>query len=191
MRGTDPPRFLRRLRSNQTTRSQSSARVPASPSVPQAIDALTGSDPAARAAALEFAFRDGDHPEARLTSEDDERVAKVILRATERGPLEASELIGLVGRCRGSLRHQAVLFTLAESIDERGIGDANLGFLLSTVGSMESAPSGEESAAFVRLAGAIGRARLIQELDEPGPRRLGAIRLLVAERSTGFVAGGS
>jgi hypothetical protein len=178
MSGSDPPRFLRRLRSNRTTRSQSAPHVPVGPSVTQAIEALAGPDRGARAAALEFVFRNGDRPEARLSSEDDERVARVILRTTDRGPLEASELIGLVGHCRGSLRQQAVLFTLAASIEQRAIGDADLGFLVSTVGSMESAPSGEESSAFVRLAAAIGRARLIQELDEPGPRRLGAIRLL-------------
>lgn len=171
------PRFRGRARERRGSTADA-IRPEAQPPVAAMVDALAGPDRGARARALEYVFRNGDGPKPELTAAEDETVARVILRATDRGPLDPAELIGVVGRCRGSLRQQAVLHCLRDSIAQRPLGAADLAFLLTTVAAMESPPAGEEVEPFSRLAAAIGRDTLIPVMDEPGPVRLGAIRLL-------------
>ena len=181
MASTDVPRVVRRQRSEQPGHAPAPYRSATDPSLEHALADLAGTDRAARAGALEFVFGTGVRP-LQLTDEQDETVARVILRTTtDSGPLDPSELIGLIGNCRGTLRQQAVLYALGTSIGRRPIGDADLGFLLSTIGAMSSPPDGLEADPIKRLVDVIGRTRLVQAMDEPGVKRLGAIRLLSAE----------
>ena len=181
MAPTDAPRSRQRQRSEQLGPAPTPYRSATDPSLEHALADLAGADRAARAGALEFVFDNGGRS-LQLTDEQDESVARVILRtSTASGPLDPSELIGLIGNCRGTLRQQAVLYALGNSIGGRPIGDADLGFLLSTIGAMDSPPDALEADPFKRLVDVIGRTRLVQAMDEPGVKRLGAIRLLSAE----------
>jgi len=66
-----------------------------------------------------------------------------------------------------------------ERMSAQGIGVDDLGSVLRAMGTQRY-PGVTGLPGLATLARAIGRPRLIQALDHPGPLRLGAVRLLLA-----------
>jgi hypothetical protein len=64
-------------------------------------------------------------------------------------------------------------------LDLAGIDD-DVDAALDTVAALPYPPEPRERQVLAALAARIGRGRLFEALDEPGPRRLAAVRLLSA-----------
>ena len=104
MGGPGTPRFLRRLRSEPPANRR--VLFPRRPGLPcrRLSQALAGTDRGARAGALEFVFRNGDRPDGHLTPQDDETVARAILRTSD---TRAARAIGADRPSRQLPRHAA------------------------------------------------------------------------------------
>jgi hypothetical protein len=109
----------------------------------------------------------------------EEVVSKIVRNATDSNALAAAELIPLLLSPRPAVR-QTALEALQSLVAESGIEDRDLDALLLTIAGMDWDAAAAERSGFAALVSALGRARLIRALDEPGKRRLGALRLLVS-----------
>jgi hypothetical protein len=100
--------------------------------------------------------------------------------ATEKVARSASfaELLHEIGvDDQPAVRPQA-LAELAAVVGKDGIDAAQLASLLEALVRVELPPGSEEAVRLGAVARAVGRRRLIAAFDVPGPRRLGAVRLL-------------
>lgn len=113
---------------------------------------------------------------------DEVRAAAVRLAAA-RGGRDHLVPLGAAAERRWPLTQEAVLETLPGLLAADAIHEEELALLLEAVATMDSPPLGPERARFAQLARCIGAQRLIPALDLPGPKRVGAARLLLEEGS--------
>jgi HEAT repeat protein len=120
-----------------------------------------------------------------LRDPDDRVRAAMVRLAAQRGRPAIPLILPLALGRRWPMAQHVALEVLPEIIDEPdAVSEEDLLSLLTAMASLEPPPFGSERAAFGAIARAVGRDRLVDEVDRPHPRRLGAVRLLVAEEST-------
>ncbi len=113
--------------------------------------------------------------------EDGVRAAMVRV-AADRCPPAAPLIVRLAVRRRWPMAQFAALERIPVLLGgEPALAEVNLETLLSGVAAMEPPPMDSERPALAAIARSIGHDRLAGELLRPGPRRLGAARLLLME----------
>jgi HEAT repeat protein len=119
-----------------------------------------------------------------LRDPDDGVRAAMVHVAAERSPAAAPMVARLAVRRRWPQAQFAALERLPVLLDAvPELAEENLETLLSGVATMEPPPLEAERSSLAEVTRSIGMARLAIELDRPGPRRLGAVRLLLMEGS--------
>jgi HEAT repeat protein len=113
---------------------------------------------------------------------DEVRAATVRLAAAQDDP-DLDLLCPMVAARRWPLTQQTALDVLPGLFHRGPADDRALDALLTAVASMESSPIGDERSGFGRLTRSVGIDRLIESLDLPDDRRLGAVRLLLEDGS--------
>lgn len=123
---------------------------------------------------------------ARALKDPDDRVRATAVRiAAAHGGPAAPLLLPLMTARTWPLAQQTALHTLPHLVaapDALTPRDVNR--LLEAVAGLDPPPFGAELQGFSTLARALGIDRLIEQLDAPDRRRIGAVRLLSAEGST-------
>jgi HEAT repeat protein len=118
-----------------------------------------------------------------LTDPTDEVRSEAVGLEAARSDPDLIELASLVAGRRWPLTQQAAFQVLPVLIgrhqDPSGAADA----ILLAVAEMDSSPVDEERDGFLALVRALGRSRLVEALDLPDERRLGATRLLIEDGS--------
>jgi HEAT repeat protein len=180
---TDPAR-RREAIAHLSERKLSSAEVEA---IGRVI--LADPDPDVRVAAVRALARAPDDPplglvERALQDPDDAVRAAMVEVAAARCRPASPVIVRLAVRRRWPLAQMAALRHLPEVLEAvPARAEENLETLLSGVASMEPPPLESERPALAEVARAIGSDRLMSELVQPGPRRLGSVRLLLMEGS--------
>jgi HEAT repeat protein len=155
-------------------------------SIPAVAGLLHDPERTIRVAALEALAARADKVDASAVRQtlgdpsDEVRAAAVRLSAA-RTARDVPEVFSLVAERQWPAAQRAALQALPRSVSMSGIRDLELQVMLEAVAEMDSDPSPSEHAGLSALAGSVGRARLVEALDAPGPRRLGAARLLLQE----------
>ena len=122
-----------------------------------------------------------------LQDPDDEVRAAAVELAVRRGPQDLEPLVPLLAARAWPLTHRTVLHHLPEVVASSVVDDDTLARVLDAVGQMDPGPSDDERLAMSRLAHALGIQRILGSLSGPDVRRLGAVRLLVDDRSPAVV----
>jgi len=144
-------------------------------------------DPEIRALAVQALGRaTGELPlrvvEQGLQDPEDGVRAAMVRVAADRCPPAAPLIVRLAVRRRWPMTQFAALERLPVLLGaEPALAEVNLETLLSGVAAMEPPPMESERPALAAIARSIGNDRLAGELLRPGPRRLGAARLLLME----------
>jgi HEAT repeat protein len=113
---------------------------------------------------------------------DEVRAEAVALEAARSAP-DPAELAPFVAARRWPVSQQAAFDVLPSLVERHHDPEAVVDAILLAVASMDSAPVDDERAGFLALIRAIGRPRLIDALELPDDRRLGAARLLLEDGS--------
>jgi HEAT repeat protein len=113
---------------------------------------------------------------------DDVRAAAVRAAAT-RGIRDLPTLAPLVDARRSPETHRTVLELLPKMLGEAQLTAEALDPLLLAIAQMQPPPDEDERTALSEVAASIGTTLLIEGLMLPDARRLGAVRLLVGDRS--------
>src|SRR5205807_862889 len=119
-----------------------------------------------------------------LRDRDDGVRAAMVHAAADGCPGAAPLVARLAVRRRWPKAQFAALERLPALMDAvPELAEENLETLLSGVATMEPPPLDSERPALAEVARSIGLATLALELGRPGPRRLGAVRLLLMDGS--------
>ncbi len=113
---------------------------------------------------------------------DEVRAAAVRL-ASELGQSCLPHLARLVGARRWPLTQRTTLEVLPGVFASQAVDTAHLDQILEAVGQLDPGPDNEEQTLLDVLGRAIGTEELVASLEGPDPARLGAVRLLAADRS--------
>ncbi|HEX8099084.1 MAG TPA: HEAT repeat domain-containing protein, partial [Actinomycetota bacterium] len=127
-----------------------------------------------------------------LQDPDDRVRATAVRLAAAHGGAAAPLIAPLVAARTWPLAQQSALTTLPHLVAAPdALSPKEINRLLEAVATLDPPPFGSEIAGLAGLARSLGIERLIEQLDAPNRRRLGAVRLLTADatpRSLGAVA---
>jgi HEAT repeat protein len=147
-------------------------------------------DPGIRTAALDVLARSRDElpwplVEGALRDPDDAVRAAAVAAAADRCPAAAPAVVRLALRRRWPRAQAAALERLPDLLAraEPTARDQGVELLLSGLAALDPPPLESERPGLAALAQALGPELLAEDLELPGPRRLGAARLLLAEGS--------